>query len=175
MFEKLTTGARQTVVHAQEVARDLGDARISPAHLLVALARLDDPAAATLAAHGAGPQALLDRFDGDGIDAGALAALGIDLDAVRRQADAVFGHGALERAGRRTRGRLPFTREAKQTLELALREAVRLGHRRVDAGHVLLAVVRQTGTDAHALLRRCGADPAAVAADVTARLAADAA
>jgi len=125
MFERFTTGARQAVVAAQEVARDLGDPQISPAHLLVAVASSSDPAAHALAAHGADRQALLDRFDGDGLDASALAALGIDLEAVRRRADAVFGAGALERAGRRRpapSGHVPFTRDAKKTLETALRD-----------------------------------------------------
>lgn len=174
MFERFTTGARQAVVAAQEVARDLGDPQISPAHLVVAVASTPDPAAEALAAHGADRQALLDRFDTDGLDAPALAALGIDLEAVRRRADAVFGAGALERAGRRRHapsGHVPFTRDAKKTLEVALREAVRLGHRRIEAGHVLLAVIRLHGTDGHLLLLRCGVDPAALAADVTARLA----
>lgn len=176
MFERFTTGARQTVVEAQQVARDLGDPRISPAHLVVALASTADPAAEVLAAHGADRATLLDRFDADALDAAALAALGIDLDAVRRQADTVFGSGALDRRpGRPSSGHLPFTREAKKTLEIALREAVRLGSRRIEAGHVLLAVVRLTDTDGHALLVRCGVDPAALAADVTARMAADAA
>lgn len=179
MFERFTTGARQTVVGAQQVARDLGDPRISPAHLVVALASTPDAAGEVLAAHGADRATLLDRFDTDALDAGALAALGIDLDAVRQQADTVFGAGALDRAhrpgGRPSTGHLPFTREAKKTLEVALREAVRLGHRRIEAGHVLLAVVRLTDTDGHALLVRCGVDPAALAADVTARLGADAA
>lgn len=177
MFERFTTGARQTVVEAQQVARDLGDARISPAHLVVALASTTDPAAQALAAHGADRATLLDRFDAGALDADALAALGIDLDAVRRQADTVFGAGALDRAsrpahpGRQPAGHLPFTREAKKTLEIALREAIRLGHRRIEAGHVLLAIIRLTDTDGHALLVRCGVEPAALAADVTTRLA----
>jgi ATP-dependent Clp protease ATP-binding subunit ClpA len=178
MFERFTAGARQAVVQAQEIARDLSDARITPAHLVVAIASVEDPAAAALAAHGADRQTLLDRFDHDGLDAQALAALGIDLDAVRRQADTVFGAGALDRAdsrGRRAAGHLPFTREAKKTLEIALREAIRLGHKRIEAGHVLLAVVRLTDTDGHALLLRCGVDPAALAADVVERMGAAAA
>gem|GEM_PF-159726 len=177
MFERFTTGARAAVVEAQQVARDLGDARITPAHLVVAVASVADPAAEVLAAHGADRAALLDRFDDAGLDPGALAALGIDLDAVRRRADTVFGAGALDRAdrarrggGRRTTGHLPFTRDAKKTLEVALREALRLGHRRIEAGHVLLAVVRLSDADGHALLRRAGVDPAALAADVAARL-----
>jgi ATP-dependent Clp protease ATP-binding subunit ClpA len=178
MFERFTAGARQSVVQAQEIARDLGDTRITPAHLVVALASVEDPAAAALAAHGASREALLDRFDRDGLDANALAALGIDLDAVRRQADTVFGVGALDRAdarGRRPAGHLPFTRDAKKTLEIALREAIRLGHKRIEAGHVLLAVIRLTDTDGHALLLRCGVDPAALAADVVERMGAAAA
>ncbi len=181
MFERFTTGARRTVEQAQQVARDLGDPRITPAHLVVALAGVDDPAARALAEHGATREALLDRFGTDDLDAGALAALGIDLDAVRRQADTVFGAGALDRAdrrgpgGRRSPGHLPFSRDAKKTLEVSLREAIRLGHRRIEAGHVLLAVVRLDDSDGHALLRRCGVDPAALAADVTARLGAAAA
>lgn len=183
MFERFTIGARQAVVGAQEVARDLGDPRITPAHLVLALASGHDPVADVLAAHGADRATLLDRFDGDGLDPAALAALGIDLDAVRRRADTVFGAGALDRAdrdraargGRRASGHLPFTRDAKKTLEVALREAIRLGQRRIEAGHVLLAVIRLDDTDGHALLRRCGVDPAALAVDVTARLAADAA
>jgi ATP-dependent Clp protease ATP-binding subunit ClpA len=186
MFERFTAGARAAVVQSQEVARDLGDPRISPAHLVVAVASVDDPAAEALAAHGADRAALLDAFDGDGLDAAALAALGIDLDAVRRRADTVFGAGALDRADRARRagsggrrggagGHVPFTRDAKKTLEVALREAIRLGHRRIEAGHVLLAVVRLSDTDGHALLRRAGVDPSALAADVTARLSGTAA
>lgn len=182
MFERFTTGTRAAVVQAQEVARDLGDTRITPAHLVVAIASVGDPAATALAAHGADRATLLDRFDGDGLDPAALAALGIDLDAVRRRADTVFGTGALDRADRarragggRTPGHVPFTRDAKKTLEVALREAIRLGHKRIEAGHVLLAVVRLSDTDGYALLRRAGVDPAALAADVTARLAGTAA
>ncbi|WP_431838387.1 Clp protease N-terminal domain-containing protein [Cellulomonas sp. Y8] len=186
MFERFTAGARAAVVQSQEIARDLGDPRISPAHLVVAVASVPDPAAGALAAQGADRAALLDAFDGDGLDASALAALGIDLDAVRRRADTVFGAGALDRADRARRpgpggrrggagGHVPFTRDAKKTLEVALREAIRLGHKRIEAGHVLLAVVRLSDTDGHALLRRAGVDPAVLAADVTARLAAAAA
>lgn len=186
MFERFTAGARAAVVQSQEIARDLGDPRISPAHLVVAVASVPDPAAEALAAHGADRATLLDAFDGDGLDASALAALGIDLDAVRRRADTVFGAGALDRADRARRagpggrrggagGHVPFTRDAKKTLEVALREAIRLGHKRIEAGHVLLAVVRLPDADGYALLRRAGVDPAALAADVTARLAAAAA
>jgi ATP-dependent Clp protease ATP-binding subunit ClpA len=183
MFERFTTGARQTVVEAQQVARDLGDRQIGTAHLVVALASADDPAARALAAHGADRRTLLDRFDtpdaaGDDLDAAALASLGIDLDAVRRSADATFGAGALDATGAGRRGpagrpprHVPFTAEAKKTLEVALREAVRLGHKRIEAGHVLLAVLRLRDSAGHALLLRCGVDPTALTAEVERDLA----
>lgn len=172
MFERFTAPARRTVVAAQEVARDVDARRITPAHLLVGLAATDDPAAIALAAHGADRAALLAGLAHDGLDTEALAALGIDLDAVRAQADATFGDGALTRAGSTARraGHLPFTRDAKKALEIALREAIRLGHKRIEAGHILLAIIRLDDTDGSALLRRCGVDPAALAADVTVRL-----
>lgn len=174
MFERFTTGARQTVVEAQQVARDLGDRQIGTEHLVVALAGTDDPVAHALAALGADRGTLLDRFDatGLGLDAEALASLGIDLDAVRRSAEATFGNGALDAAagdrgrtgaaGGRPPRHVPFTAEAKKTLEIALREAVRLGHRRIEAGHVLLAVLRLRDSAGHALLLRCGVDPASL-------------
>ena len=60
------------------------------------------------------------------LDAGALASVGIDLEAVSASADEVFGRGALDQARRSpTKGHIPFTADAKKALELALREAVR--------------------------------------------------
>ncbi|WP_344006807.1 Clp protease N-terminal domain-containing protein, partial [Isoptericola halotolerans] len=88
------------------------------------------------------------------LDAAALAAVGIDLAAVREQTDATFGRGALDRAGRRGRkGHLPFAPDAKKALELALREALRLGDKTIGSGHVLLGVVRADCPGGRALER----------------------
>ncbi len=161
------------MVLAQEAARQTDAHSITTAHLLIGVASTDDPAAEALAARGADRSALLAAATDD-LDADALASLGIDLEAVRRRADVTFGAGALRRAGRRE-GRapahLPFDRAAKKTLEVALREAVRLGHRRIEAAHVLLALVHLDDTDGHALLRRCGVDTDALAREVAERLA----
>jgi ATP-dependent Clp protease ATP-binding subunit ClpA len=89
------------------------------------------------------------------LDSDALASLGIDLDAVRARADTVFGVGALDRAGHRSPGgHLPFAAEAKKTLELALREAVRLHSNSITANHLLLGLIRNTGCTADETLRR---------------------
>ncbi|HEY0185922.1 MAG TPA: Clp protease N-terminal domain-containing protein [Cellulomonas sp.] len=175
MFERFTAAARAAVVTAQEVARETGATRITTAHLTVALASGTGAAAEELATRGADRAALLARLGADdGLDAEALAALGIDLDAVRRQADTTFGAGALDRGTRHpaSRGRhMPFDPDAKKTLEVALREAIRLGGRRIEAGHVLLAVLRLDGTDGHALLLACGIDPTELGRAVERRLA----
>jgi hypothetical protein len=86
-----------------------------------------------------------------------LAGLGIDLDAVRRQADAVFGPAALERAGRTPRGHLPFAPEARKALELALRETIRLKQKTIHSGHLLLGILRAE-CSARALLEQVGVD-----------------
>ena len=98
------------------------------------------------------------------IDADALAGIGIDLDAVRAQVEASFGPGALDAVDRvraPTKGHLPFDAAAKKLLEVALREAIRCKHRRIDSGHLLLAVVRLDDTAAYRALAAVGVGPAA--------------
>ena len=115
-----------------------------------------------LGRHGAGAGGAARRR---GTEPEALAAIGIDLDEIRRRVEASFGPGALER-GRRGRGRhVPFTPAAKKALELALREALRLGDREIGAEHVLLGLLREGG--AARLLERVGARPAALRAELS--------
>jgi ATP-dependent Clp protease ATP-binding subunit ClpA len=95
----------------------------------------------------------------DAIDADALADVGIDLDAVRAQVEASFGPGALDaRPSRSPNGHLPFDSAAKKLLEISLREALRYKHRRIDTGHLLLAVARLDDTAAHRVLSSLGVD-----------------
>lgn len=151
MFERFTEPARRVVVLAQEDARERADDRIHSEHLLLGLCRATDTrGAALLAARGvtratveadlaaAGPADLPDRD--------ALASVGIDLDEVRERVEDAFGPGALEStraAGRRRRrwGHIPFDRDAKKVLELALREALRRGDRSIGTEHVLLGLL----------------------------------
>lgn len=150
MFDRFTDEARQVIVDAHEVARELRSGSIGTGELLVALldhAAADVWLAEPLGALGVGAtdlaagvrQAIL---AGDGLDAPALASLGIDLAAVRRKADAVFGKGALGSArGRAVGGHVPFTAGAKQSLELALREASALRSGAIDVRHLMLGVL----------------------------------
>src|SRR4051794_16330106 len=78
----------------------------------------------------------------------ALKALGVDAGTVRERVKA--GAGAPE-------GQLPFSRQAKKALEVALREALALGHNYIGTEHVLLGLVRG-GSEAAELLEGLGAD-----------------
>lgn len=169
MFERFTTQARRVVVIAQEQARRRRDDRIRSEHLLLALYEVpDNPARTILDALGADRATVeraladLDRDDrspdGPVSDAAALATLGIDLDEVRRHVELAFGPGALDRTRAATwprrpwlRGHVPFHRDAKKVLELALREAVRLGHDHIGTEHLLLGLLRADGRAAAAL------------------------
>jgi ATP-dependent Clp protease ATP-binding subunit ClpA len=164
MFERFTREARAVVEAAQAEATALGAPAIGPEHLLLGIAA-GDGAAATLRALGLGPDALRAELvaSGGGIDADALAAIGIDLDAVRRQVEASFGPGALGRRGKRS---LRFAPKAKKALELALREAIALGDRHIGAEHVLLGVLRDPGERLRRMLAALDRTPDAVRAAV---------
>jgi ATP-dependent Clp protease ATP-binding subunit ClpA len=180
MFERFDQDARQAVVLAQEEARGLRHGFIGCEHLLLGLAAYGTGAAAdALAAAGVQASGLRElvaaecRDAGDPLDADALASLGIDLDAVRRTTEAAFGPGALDRPrGRFVRGHIPFTRRAKKSLELALREAQRLKHNHISGGHMLLGIIREGDNVALRILARAGVDAGALRDDVVRRLTA---
>jgi ATP-dependent Clp protease ATP-binding subunit ClpA len=106
MFERFTGDARAAVAAAQEHARRLGHRYIGCEHLLLAAVSTGGPAAAALREHGVTPQAVeteIVRLIGLGqpaslfgaLDREALAAVGIDLDAVRARVEATFGPDAF--------------------------------------------------------------------------------
>lgn len=148
MFERFTKRARTVVVHAQQIARERHSETIGTEHLLLGLLAVPEGLASTILARlqvtRSDVEAALVR--GGPFDAEGLAMLGIDLDEVRRQADETFGPGALDRT-RATRpggwrpGHLPFEPATKKALELALREAVRLGHGFLGTEHLLLGLL----------------------------------
>lgn len=164
MFERFTVPARQAVITAQQDARERRQTHIRTENVLVAL--YDSPSSpGSLLLRGAGVERAHVDADitrmrrGDGPDPQALATLGIDLDEVRRQAEEAFGPGALDRTraarGGRLGGHVPFDRSAKKSLELALREALRLGDRHIGTEHLLLGLLHtQTGAAHHILTGR---------------------
>lgn len=150
MFERFTKRARQSLVLAQVEGRQLGHDWLGTEHQLLGLLQLGEGVAYdVLTALGItyrdARAAVIDLI-GSQLDASALASIGIDLDEVRRHVEETFGPGALEAAlqPRRERGASPpFTPRAKHVLELALREAIALGHNYIGTEHVLLGILRE--------------------------------
>jgi ATP-dependent Clp protease ATP-binding subunit ClpA len=164
MFERFTDKTRTVVVLAQKQARERGDDTIDTGHLLRALFAVSDNLAVMVlegfSVEWVDVDADLDRRrPGGAPDPTALAALGIDLDEVRRRVEEAFGPGALDRVrrprGRRWGGHIPFTKDAKKALQLALREAISLGHDHIGTEHLLLGMLRGDGP-AHDVLAARG-------------------
>ncbi|QYF90465.1 ATP-dependent Clp protease ATP-binding subunit [Arthrobacter sp. PAMC25284] len=131
MFDRFTDGARQVVVLAQEEARLLGHNYLGTEHFLLGLLR-----------------------EGEGVGAGALDCLGVSLQGARGEVEALIGRGRQAPAGH-----IPFTPRAKKILDLALREALDLGHDYIGTGHLLLGLIREGGGVAAQVLAALGADP----------------
>jgi ATP-dependent Clp protease ATP-binding subunit ClpA len=170
MFERFTEKARTVVVLAQQDARERGDSVIDTGHVLRALYGVPDNLALMVLEGFSVRRADVETdlvarrpsAPADGADADALAALGIDLDEVRRRVEEAFGPGALDRAREPKRrflgGHVPFGRDAKKALALALREALALKHDYIGTEHILLGMLRSDGV-AHDVLAGRGVQP----------------
>ena len=137
MFERFTPDARTVVVDAQQHARRLGHRYIGCEHLLLAVVGTEQPAGEVLRDNGVTPRHVeqqIVRLVGLGsgadlfadLDRAALAAIGIDLDAVRARIEARFGVDALERAARVSRAQCGCSRrKASRALSPRLRRRFR--------------------------------------------------
>jgi ATP-dependent Clp protease ATP-binding subunit ClpA len=155
MFERFTTAARDVVVRARDEAQGLRHPYIGTEHLLLALLG-DDTGVAYAVLHDAGLDASRVRADVVRLvgtpsklltdeDAEALKTVGIDLDRITARIEEIFGPDALEAPAprRRRRDGSRFSARAKKVLQLALREAIRLGHRSIGTEHILLGLLRE--------------------------------
>ncbi len=131
MFHKFTDRSRRVVVLAQEEARMLHHNYIGTEHILLGLSH-----------------------EGEGVAAKALAALGISLEAVRREVEETIGQGPEAPST----GHIPFTAGAKKVLELSLREAQQLGHTYIGTEHILLALIQEGDGVAAQVLVKLGAN-----------------
>lgn len=175
MFHRLSADARDAFGAGQEESARLGHPWLGTEHVLLAMLRRPETAAAQiLAAFGVTAatfeMALIEELgEPSGVDVlgeadeEALRTLGIDLQAVRSRADETFGPGALDRA-RAGRCGTPMMPRLKQSLELAVRAA---GPRRsIETDDVLLGMMQVRGSLAGIVLRRVGVSPDRVQAAV---------
>lgn len=115
MFERFTDIARSVVVKAQEEARLLQHDYIGTEHVLLGLFARDETVAAR-----------------------ALGKLGVRREAVLAEVESLVGRGQKTPSGH-----IPFTPRAKKSLELGLREALKLKHNYIGPEHILLGLVRE--------------------------------
>jgi ATP-dependent Clp protease ATP-binding subunit ClpA len=178
VFERFEPAARQAFVDARQEAGRAGQDQIRSEHVLLGLLREPGPAADALTAAGLSLESLRVRVRPGGrdapagLDADALAMLGIDLDAVRRATDAAFGPGALDRAAVRGQTRLPLAGDTKQALGRAVYRAQKLGQREITSGHMLIGILDSGSNGALDALTLEGADIKALRADVLRRISA---
>jgi hypothetical protein len=114
-FSRFTPRARNVVTAARAEAEELGHEHVGNEHVLLGL--LTEP------------EALAGQ---------CIAELGMPLEQVRGAALALAQRLPTTERSHRAR----FSREAKKTLELALREALHLGHNYIGTEHLLLGLLR---------------------------------
>jgi ATP-dependent Clp protease ATP-binding subunit ClpA len=144
MFERFTERARQVVVLAQDEARALDHNYIGTEHILLGLLREEEGLAARV----------LDTFD-------------MTIEEVRAQVARIIGRGDEV-----VTGQIPFTPRAKKSLDLALREALALGHNSVGTEHILLGLARLDDGVAQRILSDFGLDAEKVRTEVIRALSA---
>jgi hypothetical protein len=144
MFRRFTPRARSVIVSAREVALDQGYGEVLPEHVLLGL--IADPGS---------------------VAAKAIVEIGPSLDQVRAAVLAV-----LEPSERKRMARVRYSRGAKKTLELSLREALHLGHNYIGTEHLLLGLLRNDRERAAQLLSGLGVTWERAEAAVKAQLSA---
>jgi ATP-dependent Clp protease ATP-binding subunit ClpC len=140
MFDRFTERALRVVVLAQAEARTLGQDHIGTEHVLLGLV-----------------------LEGEGLGARVLESLDLTADHVRAHVVRIDGGGAEDAARVEE---IPFSPRAKKVLELALREALSLGHSYIGTEHILLGVAREKDGAAARILLDVGADAERIRSEV---------
>jgi ATP-dependent Clp protease ATP-binding subunit ClpC len=138
VFERFTERARQVVVLAQEEARTAKHNYIGSEHILLGLLREEE-----------------------GLAARVLESLDVTVEKTREQVIRIVGTG--EKA---TDGQIPFTTRAKKICELALREALSLGHNYIGTEHILMGLLRENEGVGVRVLHDFGLDNERIRAEI---------
>ncbi|MDF2569352.1 MAG: clpC [Sporomusa sp.] len=129
MFNRFTDRARKVLILAQQEAARYGHGYIGTEHLLLGLLR-----------------------EGEGVAAKALTSLNLEISSVRAQVESILGQGQDQSSD------IGYTPRAKKIIELAMEEALRLGHNYVGTEHILLGLIREGEGIAAQVLTGMGVD-----------------
>lgn len=130
MFERFTDRARRVIVLAQEAAKGLSHNYLGTEHILLGVIR-----------------------EGDGIGAQVLNEAGFTSEKALTKITEIVPAGDAV-----IKGPIPFTPRAKKAIEMALREALQLGHNYIGTEHLLLGLIREGETAASEILASEGID-----------------
>ncbi len=139
MWEPFTERARRSIVLAQEEAQRLGNNYIGTEHLLLGIIS-----------------------EGESVAAKVLENLGVNLQKVRGEVEAIVGKGSQT-----TQQEMVFTPRAKRVIELAFEEARALAHNYIGTEHLLLGLVREGEGVAARVLSNLGVDPSKIRSEIT--------
>ncbi len=129
MFDRFTQRARKVMGFARREAQELNHEYIGTEHILLGLIR-----------------------EGNGVAAGVITSLGVNLEAMRKE----VLKNLTVRPKHEPSMQVPFTPRAKKAVELALEEAKNIGHGHVGTEHLLLALLRENEGIAPHILRTMG-------------------
>jgi hypothetical protein len=129
LFQRFTVRARNVVVDAQDAARSFAHDHVGTEHVLLGI--VSNP---------------------EGLGAKALARWELSREDILQEIERRVGRGDPGKAPKHVR----FDAHAKKSLELALREAIQLGHNYIGTEHELLGIVRVEDGVAAAILRDRG-------------------
>jgi hypothetical protein len=123
LFRRFTQRARHVVELARTEAQERGASEVTNEHVVLGL--LGEP---------------------EGLAAQAITAVGVELEQVRFAVEVALGA-----PGKRAKS-VRFGRGPKKTMELALREALHMGHNYIGTEHLLLGLLRNDKERAAKLL-----------------------
>lgn len=131
MYQRFTEKAEKAIAFSQQMAVELGHNYVGTEHILLGLIK-----------------------EGTGVAARVLQAQGITEEKVLKEIDELIGRG--ESAGDQPVG---FTPRTKRVLELAFKEARRMGQGYIGTEHLLLGIMKEGESVAVRIMMDLGVDP----------------
>ena len=146
MYGRFTEKAEKAITFSQQSAMELGHNYVGTEHILYGLVK-----------------------EGSGVAARVLAAQGVNEDKINKQIDELIGRG--DTVGQQPQG---FTPRTKNVLELAFREARRMGQNFIGTEHLLLGIVKEGESVAVRIMIDLGVDPQKLLNELTKMLSEEA-